>query len=49
MENCKVTGADIRDSILGEGCTVGAAKVTDSVIAPGTVIPDGAVVKDRKG
>ena len=49
MENCKVTGADIRDSILGEGCTVGAAVVTNSVIAPGTVVPDGAVIRDRKG
>jgi mannose-1-phosphate guanylyltransferase len=44
---CRVAaGAELRQSVLLDGCTVGeAARVVDSILAPGAEAPAGAVVE----
>lgn len=46
MDRCTVDGADIADSILGDGCVVGkGARICNAVLADGTIVPPGAVVE----
>ena len=46
MDRCTVDGADIADSILGDGCVVGkGARIRNAVLADGTIVSPGAVVE----
>ncbi len=46
MDRCTVDGADIADSILGDGCVIGkGARIRNAVLADGTIVPPGAVVE----
>ena len=49
MDGCSVDGADIEDSILGDGCRVGkGAVIRNAVLADGTDVPQGAVIDGGK-
>jgi ADP-glucose pyrophosphorylase len=45
LRDCKVDGAEISHSILGEGCVVSkGARITDSVLADFTVVGPGETI-----
>ncbi len=49
MSGCEVHGAEIVNSILGEGCRIGkGAKVSNSVLADGTVVKAGEVLDEGR-
>lgn len=49
MGGCEVHGAQITNSILGDGCRVGkGAKVSNSVLADGTVVKPGETVDEGR-
>ena len=46
LNNCKVNGAKIKDSILGDNCVVGkGAEITNAVLADNTVVREGEKVE----
>lgn len=49
MRSCKIEGADIRNSVLGNGCTVSEGSVIDgSVLGEGTYVAPGTKMVNNK-
>lgn len=50
MPGCRLEGADVENTILGEGCTVGrGAKVLNAVLKDGTAVAAGQLIDGRVG
>ena len=49
MESCTIVGADIQDSIIGEGCTINAgAVIRNAVLEDGTSIASNTVLDEGR-
>jgi len=40
----RIDGAEIRRSVIGDGCDIGRARIEDSILSPGITVEDGAEV-----
>jgi mannose-1-phosphate guanylyltransferase len=50
MADCRISGAAITGSILGERCTVKkGASITNAVLADGTIVAEGEIIENGRG
>lgn len=49
MEDCKICGAHIQDSIIGEGCVINeGAIIRNSVLEDGSCVGPGVIIDERR-